>query len=432
MKSSLSDHPLPDGTTSYCDDSFGLVKNVSPMKLQGILNKINKSGEPLGTKHFGRKKKSKKKSKKKRRSFGNYIPPFLEGKLSNSVRTEGLPLGAKSPTTIYDTYPNIYKQGSPLPQPYGQVDNLRMQSLFDIHGFGRKRSNSRKGSRTKYKSKKRGKSMKKMMKKYIKKYIKKSKRKSKKMKKMVISKLKKSKRTKRKSKRGFGNSTTPGTPQWKHSASQKNIVSNYMNKYANQGALKKATGWTNPSSLYIGESGTTPNLIGMVNEPGQYSNNQLNSPVLLNFGNKKPKGSKTKRRRPSLTKKRKSKKSFGPLVPNVAGPNVVGYESSMPIYHGGANTIDFATNKLFRPDIIKSVGKVQPDGMTPAAWLTRSKGLGNNFGDLVYTADSMTYGSGHNTIMQPKPSYLKYGKKRSKKSFGSMITLEKNGKIHKE
>lgn len=146
----------------------------------------------------------------------------------------------------------------------------------------------------------------------------------------------------------------------------------------------------------------------MPNEPAQFSNNQLNSPI-LSFGKKR--NNKKGKRRPSLTKKtsKHSKKkpsrrrSFGPLIPTVAGPNTVGYQEPIPMYHAGANTIDFATNQLFRPDIVGSIGKVQPDGLTPRAWLTQSAGIGDGLGNKY-----------------------RFGKK----SFGgSVITLNSAGQI---
>ncbi len=283
-----------------------------------------------------------------------------------------------------------------------------MQSLYEIHGFGRK---SKKRCRT-------------------------CKRKVKSSKKSKHSKHKHSKKN-RHSHRLFGNSTTPGTTQWKQDASGRNKISKYMNKYANAGKLIPAKGWTLPSSLYMNSSSSTiPNVIGMPNEPAQFSNNQLNSPVFL-FGTKKKKH-KTYCI-PSLSKSIRPRK-FGPLVPNVAGPNTVGYQDSIPLYHAGANTIDFATNKLFRPNIVGSIGKVQPDGLTPNAWLTQSVGVGDGLGKKyrfgnteIYTPNGVTYGTGHNTIMQPLPTYLKFGKdgkKGKKRGFGgSVITLNGTGKI---
>jgi hypothetical protein len=358
---------------------------------------------------FGRRKSHSKKMRKlrkmrKSRKFGQ--TPFLEGKLSTSVQTEGLPLGARSPSSIYQTFPNIFRQGSALPRPYGPRDNLRMQSLYDIHGFGRRRSRVKKckcGKRHKCHSRHK-------------------------------------RRSKRRSKRKFGGggSTTPGTTEWKHDAYLRNEASTYMNHYANQGALAMAKGWTPPSALYMRSSSSkVPNVIGMPNEPAQFTNNQLNSPILLHFGKKKR--TSKKRIKPSLTRHKKSKskrsRNFGPLIPNVAGPNVVGYQASIPMYHAGANTIDFATNQLFRPDIVGSIGKVQSDGLTPRAWLTQSVGIGDGLGNkyrfgkrkkhfgLVYTPDGATYGTGHNTIMQPAPSY------KGRSFGGSVITLNGMGQI---
>jgi hypothetical protein len=401
--SSLKNHPMYDGKTSYCNKSFNLVNQKSPQNLELLLKNLDKSGTMLGTKirSFGRKSKKLHKSRKKlyksrKRYFGAY--PFTEGKLSTSIQTEGLPLGAKSPSSIYQTFPNIFRQGSALPRPYDPVDNLRMQSLYEIHGFGRRTSKRKRCKSCGRKGKKH-------------KSHKKSKR--------------------RRSQQKFG--TTPGTPEWKQEASMRNKISNYMNQYANAGQLTQAKGWTPRSALYMNNtSSIKPNKIGMPNLPAQFTNNQLNSPILFNFG--KPRKNK-KNNRPSLLRKSlKKTRSFGPLVPNVAGPNTVGYQEPIPMYHAGANTIDFATNKLFRPNIVGSIGKVQSNKMNPRAWLTQSVGIGDGlgnkfrfgkkFGNMIYTPDGATYGSGHNTIMQPAPSYL------NQKAFGgSVITLNKSGQI---
>ena len=392
MKSSLKDQPLPDGKTSFCNKDFTLVNQRSPQNLENILSQLAKEGPMLGTqmRNFGKRK------------FGN--PPFLKGNLSTSKEHIGLPLGANSPQSIYQTYPNIFKQGQALPQPYGPVDNLRMQSLYEIHGFGRRRSRH---SRSRHSHSHRCKSCGRR-------------RKSRGHKSKHRHKLKHShriskKRVIRRRSRAFG---TPGTNYWKAAAEGRNSLSNYMNRQANVDVLKAAKGWTLPNAggngngiqLYMNNhSGTTPNLIGMPNLPGQYSNNQLNSPV-FKFGKKGRSKSKSKHR-PCLTK-RKSMRRFGPLVPNVAGPNVVGYEQPIPIYHAGGNTINFATNKNFNPDIVGDIGRVQSDGITPRAWLTQSIGIGdglgtkNRFGSNVYTQNGITSGSGHNVIMQPKPDYM--------------------------
>jgi hypothetical protein len=399
MNSSLKNVPRFDGVTAYCNKSFNLVNQKGPENLETLLNRLNKSGPMLGTmtSAFGRKtSKQKKKSHKHRkfrksrkshkRKFGQ--TPFLEGKLSTSVQTEGLPLGAKSPSSIYQTFPNIFRQGSPLPRPYGPRDNLRMQSLFDIHGFGHRRTSKK----NKCKCGKRHRSHRSHR----------SHRHSRRS------------RRHRKSRR-FGNSTTPGTAEWKHDASVRNKVSSYMNQYANAGKLAIAKGWTPPSALYMrSSSSNVPNVIGMPNEPGQFSNNQLNSPILLHFGAKKRKSNNKKK--PSLTKHSKGKgikrtstkrsRSFGPLVPTVAGPNTVGYQAPIPLYHAGANTIDFATNQLFRPDIVGAIGKVQADGMTPRAWLTQSRGIGDGLGNKY-----------------------RFGKKFGKAFGGSVITLNSAGQI---
>ena len=390
MKSSLKSQPQFDGVSAYCNKSFNLVNQKGPEHLEILLRNLNKTGPMLGTmtSAFGRRRSKHKKNKIKskirskirsrKRKFGQ--APFLQGKLSTSVQTEGLPLGAKSPSSIYQTFPNIFSQGSPLPRPYGPRDNLRMQSLFEIHGFGRRRKSKSRRCKCGKKHK------------------------------SHHSKRKKSRRLSRKKSRHFGNSTTPGTARWKHDASARNKISSYMNQYANAGKLSLAKGWTPSSALYMRSSSSSiPNVIGMPNEPAQFTNNQLNSPVLLHFGTKKKKTvKKSNSKRPSLIKKSNSKRGrgFGPLVPNVAGPNTVGYQASIPLYHAGANTIDFATNQLFRPDIVGSIGKVQSDGMTPRAWLTQSSGIGDGLGNKY-----------------------RFGKKSERAFGGSVITLNSAGQI---
>jgi hypothetical protein len=143
----------------------------------------------------------------------------------------------------------------------------------------------------------------------------------------------------------------------------------------------------------------------------------MNSPY-FNFSRKKEKtGSKRKRH-------------FG-------GPNTVGYEAPIPLYHAGANTINFATNQNYRPDIMNNAGSVMPDGITSNAWLTQSKGIGNSFGN-VYNMPTNP-GTGNNVVQQPAPSLgpqtvsgskMSYGKKHLSASFGgSIITLEPSGKV---
>lgn len=354
--SSLKNQPLPEGLSNYCNDSFNLVNYTNPIKLKTMLNNSLKS-------NFGRKKSKKifkrKKSKNKSRSFGMY--PFQQGKLSTSDQSLGLPSGAKTPNTIYDTLPDVFNK-QPLARPYGPVDNLRMQLPFKITAFGSKKNRRKSKHKCKCKC---------------------CRKKS----------LSKSERKKRKSHK-FGN-MTPGTNMWQKDASIKNTFSNNLNKYANADKLSAAKAYVSPSNLYMNNiSSNIPNIIGNTNLPGQYTNNQLNYPFLSNFGKKNKRKSKkiskpslinkSKKivRRPSLTiKNSKSSRSFGPLISNVAGPNTIGYQESIPLYKAGANTINFATNKLFGSNIIKPDGKVQLDGITPNAWLTQSVGIGDGLGN---------------------------------------------------
>ena len=464
MSYELNQQPQFDGATSFCNKSFHLV-NKNPNSLNNLQKTLKKTGgfgkrksqRKLPMKKKSRKlqrklprKKKSRKSQRKSPKFGS--PPFLKGKLSTSTGNLGLPHGESSPVTIYQTYPNIYRQGQALPRPYDMVDNLRMQSLFEIRGFGKNKNSKVK------------------------------KRKSKNSKNHICTceycienkktrKLLKSRKSNRKNVKSFGQ--TPGTNEWKQEAIDRNNLSKHLNKYANEGKLSPAKGYTpNEINLYDGtKSSNIPNLIGMPNSPAQFSNNQLNSPI-LSFGKHKrkslPKESlKYKIKslpKESLNHKRKSlseiikektgnhkRKSLSEIIKNKKhtkrnfgeyGPNVVGYEAPIPIYHGGGNTINFQTNELYRPDIVPDIGKVQTDGMTKKAWLTQSSGIGDGLGntfrfgkkfgtDLVYNPNGFS-GTGINTIEQPLPDYMKNTpeKKKLSTSFGgSVITLQQDGKI---
>lgn len=340
--------------TKYCNPSFHIVNYSNSGLLSKELKNIEKTTPKLG---YGK------------RRFSNI------------------------PSTIYETLPNPLKQGSPLPRPYGPRDNLRLQSLYSIHGFGLNKKYKKR--RSKKKSKKRS--------------------------------FKKNKSKK------FG--MTPGTQQWKNSAIQRNISNLKSSSYANQGVLKPAKGsFKTDINLLVKPNSSIIASAPYTNVPMQYNKNNLNTPLFY-FGSIKTKKNKIKNRR-----------SFG--------PNNVGYQKPIPMYHGGGNTINFSNNKLYFPEgIIPKVGKVQPDGMTPNAWLTKSSGIGDGLGKQFRFGSKNVYnipqsGSGHLTISQPDSStygkgYSKYGSKKSnnknkntkrkgnlRTSFGGkVITLNSSGKI---
>lgn len=283
----LKDHPIPDGTTSYCSGRFSMNKGFGKKpKQNGCFKKLKKKSAKLS-------KKIKKLSKKLEK-----INKLINKKFSKKrgFGSLGLPDGVRGASNIYQTFPDIYHQGPALPQPYGPVDNLRMQSRMNINGFG----------------------------------------------------------------------TTPGTPEW---LSQKNTPGgDGINLY---------------DPLITGQQ---PNVIGQPNFPAQFSNNQLNG------------------------------RSFG--------PNNVGYEPPIPIYHGGANTIDFQTNKMFNVDMVGELQAVQPTTNTPTAWLANhgKKGFGSK---MVYTPSGPT--SGRNVIMQPAPSTVEG---LGSKSFGeTTLVLHSDGSV---
>ncbi len=443
---SLKDQPIYQGSTGYCDSSFHLAnhKLAGARALESELGALNKDGPMLGTKmSYGRRK-----SRKGRRRYGM---PFKSGKLSTSVNSIGLPLGAKSPVTIFDTMPDPLMQGSPLPRPYGPRDNLRMQSLYKIHGFGRIRRSRRSRRRKSRRRKSRRKS-------------KSRRRKTRRRRKSKSRRRLKSKSRRRRRKRRSNFGMTPGTKNWVRSGIARNNMSAQAAKYANPGALKMAKGLFKPDvELIVPGLGNKQYLSPFLNEPLQFSNNQLNTPV-LKFG----KG------------KRRPKRRFGSFNGKLSNssPNTVAYQKPIPMYHAGGTTINFATNQLYSPEgLIPKVGKVQPDGMTPNAWLTRSQGIGDGLGGVfrfgskkkfqkpklnkkkrtsprlgygsgVYTPNGWTEGSGHLTIKQPKPnlgpkkvtgSFMSYGKSKKlpkkskslKTNFGGKtITLDSSGKIN--
>ncbi len=322
------------------------------------------------------------------KDFGNVGQNLMSLEKAHKFGSLGLPEGVKSPATIADARGNILTRGGPLPEPYGYRDNARMQLPFIMNGYGKKRS----GKKRKSKSRKGRKSRK------------------------LSRKSRKGRKRSKKLKSLFGN--TPGTDGWKTSAAGRNIVSNIMN---NAGNVSGAVGFPGHSvKFYEGliKTGQSSNVIGGINLPANFTNNQMNSPY-FNFSRKKRKIVPRKRH-------------FGD------SPNIVGYEAPMPIYHAGANTINFATGQNYRPNILNNAGSVMPDGVTSNAWLTQSKGIGKQGFGGVYNMPTNP-GTGNNVVQQPAPSLglskvtgskMGYGKKNLSASFGgSVITLEPSGKV---
>ncbi len=331
---------------------------------------------------------------------------------------------------------NKFGAGGLLARPYGPTDNLAMKSEhlagsklhpfplswnYKLGQFGRRRS-----KRSKRKSSKKVK-----------------RKSSKKVKRRSMRKLK------RKSKRrSFGN--TPGSKSWKMKTSgpSSKWVSN---------KLAPAKGYNpNPALLYLPTSNkiTKPQYL---NVPQQYMNNQYNDPhpsSIVKFGN-------------------------SPSLIAMEGPNNVAYRPNFNLYNAGANTVNWATGKTFRPPK-QSITKVQKTKNNPRSWIGNAKPLGKasggfntarsythkgikgskfgqmDYNELVFTRNNF---QGAKTLYQPTPPYMKNkgvvgdyasynsfgiisgGKKKnknknkpSKKKLqtqfgGKIITLASNGKI---
>ena len=370
----LDYQPMFYGSTNYCEPSFHLANHpvAGSPALEMKLSALNKVGPMLGTKmSYGKKRRSRYGKHRKRygrkRRYGSK-PPYTEGKLSTSFEDIGLPYGSKSPVTIFNTEPNMMTRGAPLPRPYGPRDNLRMQSLYQINGFGKvRRSRRRKASRRRRKQSRKKRSSKLRSKKL------KSRSKRKRSRKLKKRRKKRS-RSQRRRRRSFG--MTPGTKPWTKTSLARNELNAQAAKYANPGALKTAKGlFASDIDLMVPSLGNKQYLTPDLNEPFQFSNNKLNTPV-LNFG---------RRRR------------FGGALKG--GPNTVAYQKPIPMYHAGGTTIDFATNQLYSPEgLVPKIGKVQPDGMTPNAWLTRSNGIGDGLGGTMFR-----FGGRHRKKKSNKP-----------------------------
>lgn len=403
--SKLDQQPQYIGQTTYCSVNGGSL----PWKYKQIANLSNELqhyqniGPFLGT-----------------MSFGN------PNTLGNGL-VRGGPLNPSGVTSA-----SAYIEGARLPRPGGPRNNMRMEGIhgagsllppfkldwnFKIGQFGKLQS-SRKKRRSKRKSKKKS--------------HKRSRRFSKRRNRKVSLKSK----VKRKRSYKFG-IVTPGTKNW--NSSRKGMVGmEWVNP-----ELRGAKGYNpNPALLYLpvpdSQKISIPQDI-KINVPMQFTRNQLNNPIPP-----------------------KSTSKFGkdPSLIQMEGPNIVGYEPNMNLYDGaGANTINWATGKTFRPKG-KQLLKIQKTKQNPRGFLSNSnnikeasrgfntarsytrKGLkyGNN---LLYTRDSLQ--SDAKTLYQPTPPYMQeqvngnyatFGKKKKKISpllshqfGGKVITLDSHGKI---
>lgn len=490
---SLKNTPMYNGVTSYgkggsplnCPDGMG--KDLGINSLDVLEKSLNSFGSKRKSKKSKRRSfvskrkskksnKSKRKFKKSRKKFGSLA--FENGVIPNSngyppLTPLGLPEGGVSVNNIYQTFPNPMIRGAPLPD-FGKINNTRMKMLYNVHGFGLKK-----------------------------------KRKSK----------RKSKKSKRKSRKKFG--TTPGTSKWITELGNQNFNGiNYARPY-----LMEAKGDINPEFLYYQSNGNSSNPnseFGIANNvPMQFSDNQLNTPLFTNkFGGslkkilkrhskKKARKSKRRKSRKSHRKSRKSRKShkksrkdkknkkdkrkskklkkrsFGAFLSSSAmtGPNNVAYRQQFPMGHAGGNTVNFATGELYynmgklggptnSTEPYASVGtfsdpilKVQPDGMTPNAYLNTAAGLkasssgfntarsfthnglsfgskskkskknqkskkSKNFGSQMYSPPTIKSGTGNITISQPEPPYMsknisEFGKKKVEKRKFSLTKKAK-------
>ncbi len=359
----------------------------------------------------------------------------------------GLPKGVKSPETLSDTLPDQYYRGIALPRPFDRVDNQRLVGPDYIHGFGKKKGIN-KDIETLTKLKK------------IRKHSKKL--------------IKSVKRTIRK-KSQF--STTPGTERWTDSVANRTF--NGQDQVSEQHI--DATGNFNTGMVYF-QPGPDFNqrfdLRQNTNVPMQYTNNQMNTPIVGH--------------------------SFGTKIglDRSLGPNIVGYAPPIPMYHAGGTTMNYLTNQLYKPIGIiggptnsngayASVGTgqeiltVQPDYITPNAYLNTANGLPqdvavnnangllaaglgqstrttveSDFGfgkskknrfskDIMFTSNSY---AADGPMYQKSPMYMKkpdindtgdfasFGKKKKKlgvhipdilktKIQGNTVTLTRNGKV---
>lgn len=329
-------------------------------------------------------------------------------------------------TTTTNNFQNTGKftYGGLLKRPYGPSDNYDMKGLhlagstlnplplswnYKLGQFGSKKK--RKGKKSKGKRKKRRSKLRSIRK--------------------GLPSAKSRRKRKRKSAnrsrtlRKFG--TTPGTKNWKTPSSHhRNPVLLYLPVPPNKKINK---------NTYL-------------NLPMQFTNNQMNTPN-VRFGS-------------------------SPSLVQMEGPNNVAYRMNNNIYLGaGANTINWATNKTYRPSN-KPIYQVQKTKTNPRSWIANTVGIKNasskyntarrytnlpvsarantrnlNFGypnvdNLVYTRDNLAQGA--KVLYQPTPPYMKervhgsyatkhFGRKTTKNKplrtqfGGKVITLTSSGKI---
>jgi len=349
-----------NGTTSYSEP--GTSKLLCP---QGL-----KSNGSLELKEYGF---GKKKSR-----YGGIGP-------SNTTNL-GLPEDVKSPETLSDTLPDQYYRGIALPRPYDRVDNQRMNSPDYIHGFGKKKGIN-KDIETLTKLKK------------IRKHSKKL--------------IKSVKRTIRK-KSQF--STTPGTDRWTDSIANRTF--NGQDQVSEQHI--DATGNFNTGMVYFQPGPDFDQRFDLrqnTNVPMQYTNNQMNTPIVGHaFGSK-----------------------IG--LDRSLGPNIVGYAPPIPMYHAGGTTMNYLTNQLYKPIGIiggptnsngayASVGTgqeiltVQPDYITPNAYLNTANGLPQDV--AVNNANGLLQeGLGRSTRTTVESDFG-FGKRKEKNRFSKDIMFTSN------
>lgn len=425
--SNLNQQPQFIGSTSYCSVPGGALpwssKKIS--NLPKRLKHYQDMGPFIGTNNtYGL------------HSFGS--PTTLGNSLKSSQ-----PL---NPGGISNSLAN--KNGARLPRPYGPRDSTRMVGKhlagsllppFDldwnyaIGQFGKRRRRSKRKSKRKSRRRSHKFSRRRNKRHTSKPRRRRSKRKS-----------NTSKRRRYRSKRRtyFG-MTTPGTKAWNNSRKGMLGLEWVHSKF------KPAKGYNpNPALLYLpipnSQKISIPQDI-KINVPMQYTNNQFNNPIPQSKVNK-----------------------FGkdPSLVQMEGPNIVAYEPNMNLYDGaGANTINWATGKTFRPKG-KSLLKIQRTKQNPRGFLSNSKNIkkastgfniarsytnkglkyGQSTNNLIYTRDLLQ--SNAKTLYQPKPPYMQdtvsgsyatFGKKKKKKLSkfnklshqfgGKVITLDPTGKI---
>lgn len=426
----MDKHPIPEGITDY-NINTKTNSGLSCANGLGSGDEIQMTSKNTRLNNFG---------------FKNAVLPNMEGYPTNAPL--GLPAGVSTVDNIYQTFPDPFSGGARLPRPYGPRDQLSLLSRF-----GPKKSKKSKKSKT-------VKKLKKSLKKYKRKY----------------KSLKKSlKKCQLKIGRRFGsglsglsglNPPTPGTQQWTSELGSKD----FSGQTQARPYFSEATGNVSPKFNYF-ESGIKPEVYSDLNQvwnisnvPMQYSDNSANTPLF--FG-------------------RNKRRKFGAMstTGDMTGPNNVGYNPPIPMYHAGGTTYDFKTQQLYSPigmvggptnstGPFASMGTnpdpvlgVLPDGSTPDAYLTntnilnassginnaysytynglkfgRKKKSLNRFGNhspeqnLLYTPELVTSGVGPLTLYQPAPPYISEAKnlvpEKGYVSFGKKKSEQK--KIEKK